>query len=365
MNEGSMTSKERVLTALAHRPPDRIPTFDSFWPEFRDRCLQELNLPQDVDLTEHFGIDIRIAIADETPFPTRVAYLGDDGQTRTLRDGWGRVTESVRGGFFSRELDVVVRQKRDLDRLVFDSPALEERYTGFLRNVAAWRDRYCVFCKTGGPYLRTSYLRGETNFLTDIAADPGFARSLAERVGEHITRIGLESLRRGRLYDTGLWIYDDMGNNRQPMMSPASFERIFLPVYARMVRAFRQAGAAHVVLHSDGNVAPLLDMLVDAGIDGFNPLEPRAGFHLPTVKQQYGKRLALIGGMCNSLVLPAGPLNRIRAQTREIIQAGRDGGVVIGAHSIGPDIPVAHYQAYRQVLVREGRYAAQQPRTPA
>jgi hypothetical protein len=70
-----MTSKERVLAALDHRPPDRIPTFDSFWDEFQQECVRELGLPTDVDLSEYFGTDIRIAVADETPFPTRREVL--------------------------------------------------------------------------------------------------------------------------------------------------------------------------------------------------------------------------------------------------------------------------------------------------
>jgi hypothetical protein len=60
--------------------------------------------------------------------------------------------------------------------------------------------------------------------------------------------------------------------------------------------------------------------------------------------------------MCNSHVLPEGPEERIREQAREIIAAGRDGGVVIGAHSIGPDIPVAHYLSYQRTVQTEGRY---------
>ncbi|MEW6756353.1 MAG: uroporphyrinogen decarboxylase family protein [Candidatus Latescibacterota bacterium] len=353
-----------MLAALEHRPPDRIPTFDSFWEEFRQQCIAELGLPADVDLAAHFGIDIRIAVADETPFPTRRQVLSDDGVRRVERDGWGRLVETVRGAFFYRELEAAVRRPADLDRLQFDSPQLDCRYADFERAVASWRDRHCVFCKTGGPYLRTTFLRGEVAFLTDIATDPPFARALADRVADHIIQIGLESLRRGNLYDTGLWIYDDMAGNRQPMMSPAAFERVFLPAYRRMVAAFRAAGAAHVVLHSDGNVAPLLDMLVDAGIDGLNPVEPRAGLHLPALKARYGGRLAYVGGMCNSVVLPQGPAEAIVHQARQVIQAGRAGGVAIGAHSIGPDIPVAHYLAYRRLVAQEGCYAAGGPALP-
>jgi len=345
-----LTSQERVLAAIDHRRPDRVPTFDSFWADFHDRCVAELSLSPDADLADHFAIDVGIAVADESPFPTRVEVLGDDGHTTVSRDGWGRVKETRRDTYFYRELEVAVQEPGDLDRLVFDPPTLDQRYAGFLRYVAANRDRRCVFCKTGGPYLRTTFLRGEVNFLTDIADDPPFARALADRVADHITQIGLESLSRGQLYGTGLWIYDDMAHNHTPMMSPSSFEQIFLPAYRRMVAAFKGAGAAHVVLHSDGNIAPILDMLLDAGIDGINPVEPKAGMHLPSLKEKYGDRLALIGGMCNSHVLPEGPLSAIRDQAREILEAGRDGGVIIGVHSIGPDIPVSHYTEYQRTV---------------
>lgn len=354
-----MTSTERVLAALAHQPPDRIPTFDSFWTEFRDQCMAELDLPADVDLADHFGIDIAIAVADETPFPTRVETLRQDGDITVRRDGWGRVLETRKGTFFYRELGTSIEGSSDPERAVFDSPSLDQRYAGFLKQVEEARKAgRCPFCKTGGPFLRTTFFRGETAFLMDIARDWQFARALADRVADHIIQIGLESLRRGQLYDTGLWIYDDMAYNDAPLFSPASFERVFLPAYRRMVAAFKAAGAANVVLHSDGNIGSILDMLVDAGIDGYNPVEPKAGMWIPDLKAKYGDRLALIGGMCNSHVLPQGPPEAIRDQARAIIETGRDGGVMIGAHSIGPDIPVAHYMAYWETVRDEGGYGS-------
>ena len=190
----------------------------------------------------------------------------------------------------------------------------------------------------------------------DIAQDPAFAKAMADRVADHITEIGKESLRRGNLYDTGLWIYDDMAYNHGPMMSPASFERIFLPAYKRMVGAFKAAGACKVILHSDGNIAPVLDMLMEAGIDGINPVEPRAGLHIPSLKAKYGDALSLIGGMCNSHVLPSCTKAEIENQAQEIIEAGSNGGVIIGAHSIGPDIPVQNYVFYHETVMRS-RYA--------
>ena len=351
-----MVCRKRVMTALNFQQPDRIPKFDSFWSEFRGRCVKELGLPKDVDLSDHFSIDIAIVVADEAPFPTKRAVLSEDENSRVERDSWGRVIRTVPGGYFYQELDVSVKNRMDLDNAAFDSPYLDSRYEGFTRTVNALREKRCVFCKTGGPYIRTSFLRGKAAFLMDIAGDPEFAKAMADKVADHITEIGKESLRRGDLYDTGLWIYDDMAYNDGTMMSPASFERIFFPAYKRMVKAFKDAGAAKVILHSDGNIAPVLDMLIEAGIDGINPVEPRAGLHIPTLKEKYGRELSFIGGMCNSLVLPKGTKAEIERQAAEIIEAGKDGGVIIGAHSIGPDISVRNYVFYHQTVMKKGNY---------
>jgi len=351
-----VTPKERVLAALSHLTPDRIPKFDSFWSEFASACRKELRLPPNTNLDDHFGIDITIAVADETPFPTKARTLWRSGGDTISRDSWGRTVRTRDGAYFYEVLEVPITTRAGLDRVAFDPPTMPERYGGFERVVAARRAKSAVFCKTGGPYLRTTFIRGETDFLMDCASDPEFAKALADRVADHIIEIGVESIRRGNLADTGLWIYDDMAFNDQPFVSPKSFERIFLPAYCRMVEAFRRAGARHVILHSDGNIGPLLDMLLDAGIDGINPVEPKASMSVVELKRRYGDRLSLIGGMCNANVLPFGAHAEIAQQAREIIECGRDGGVIIGAHSIGPDIPVASYCAYHDTVMSEGVY---------
>jgi len=351
-----MTSKERVMTALNHQRPDRIPKFDGFWSEFATNCFRELNLPDGTNLDDYFDIDIGIVVADETAFPTRSKTISQDSKGTISQNSWGCIVRTQTGKYFYEELDTIIRDKWSLDSIEFDSPYLDFRYKGFdperFRN-----SRLCIFCKTGGPFLRSAHVRGKQNFLIDIAGDPEFAKALADRVGDHITEVGKESLRRGELYGTGVWIYDDMGSNLQPLMSPNSFERIFLPAYRRMVKGYKDAGAAKVVLHSDGNIEPLLDMLIDAGIDAINPVEPKAGLNIPRLKAKYGKKLGYVGGMCNSIVLPRGTFAEIKSQAMEIIEVAKDGGVGIGAHSIGPDIPVENYLHYHETVMKYGDFS--------
>jgi uroporphyrinogen decarboxylase len=110
------------------------------------------------------------------------------------------------------------------------------------------------------------------------------------------------------------------------------------------------------MFHSDGNIKPVLDMLVDVGIVAINPVEPKAGMHVPELRQRYGTNLAYIGGLCNARILPQGTKEEIEAHVREILSAGEEGGLVIGTHSIGPDIPVQTYDFVHQLIRRYGVY---------
>jgi hypothetical protein len=361
-----MDSHHRVLAACAFQTPDRIPCFDTFW-EFPATWRERLGDP--AGLT-----DIAIWYPDETPFPTRAAPLGQRDGYLYERDAWGRTVRRRPGAYFVETLDVAIPEGRDPDQVGFDPPALDRRYlVGKSDPSVAFADRreleqslreekrrHCVFGKTGGPYLRTTYVRGETQFLVDIAADPGLARALADKMAEHLAAVGVEEIRRWGLEETGLWIYDDMGTNRGPMFGPRQFEQILLPGYRRMVQAYKRAGARYVFLHSDGDIRPILDMLVDAGIDGLNPLERRAQMDIAAIRRKY-PALILVGGMCNTHTLVRGSQAEIEAEARSIIDLGRAGGVVIGTHSISPEIPLENYLIYRRQCLTYGQFGAEHP----
>jgi uroporphyrinogen-III decarboxylase len=86
-------------------------------------------------------------------------------------------------------------------------------------------------------------------------------------------------------------------------------------------------------------------------------LEPRAGMDVVAIKQRFGDRASFIGTMCNTIVLPRGTVAEVRAETLRTLRAGLGGGVVFGsAHTIGPDVPVANYEAFLDTLREFGTY---------
>ena len=205
-------------------------------------------------------------------------------------------------------------------------------------------------CKTGGPYLRAATMRGDEEFWVDTAEDPSWARAFVDRVAEHITAIGVESIRRFDLGETGIAIYDDVASNRGPFVSPATYEAVFLPALRRMVRAYREAGAAKIMHHSDGDVSLLLDMWIDAGIDAINPVEYRAGMDPVAISVRYGEQLVCVGGLDNAAILPRGDREEIRDHISHLMTAARGGGFIIAPHSIGPDISVETFEYVVELL---------------
>ena len=347
-----MTGKERVLAALEYRQADRMPRFwDCFWDEF---LVQWNGRFPGVDAMRHFGNDLGVVEADETPWPSRIGLLRNGTDDRIVRNGWGQVQRIRTDAHFSESLEVAFPRRIDPDTIVFDDPLLHSRYER--RFDESLRQEQFLFCKTGGPYLRSAFLRGEEQFWLDIMDDPDWVRAFVDRVTDHLISVGVESIRRWRMQDTGIAIFDDLAASWGPFVRPEVYERVFLPALRRMVNAYRQTGARFVMHHSDGNVLAMLDMWIDAGIDAINPVEYRSGMDAVKIRQHYGNRLALIGGLDNCLILPRGDRGEVRDHVLHLLETGRDGGYVIGPHSIGPDIGIDTMLYVLELLEEYGSY---------
>jgi uroporphyrinogen decarboxylase len=195
-------------------------------------------------------------------------------------------------------------------------------------------------------------MRGQQDFLMDVAEDPEWTRAFVDRVTDHILTVGVESIRRFTLQQTGIGIYDDICSIHGPVMGPRAFERIFLPSLRKMVKAYKKAGAAFVFLHCDGCVTDLLEMLVEAGIDAVHPLEARCNLHPRVVLERLGGRLRVIGGLDNCRILPRGDRRAVRRHAADLLKTGESGGYILAPHSIGEDISVETIEYLAGVLDR-------------
>ncbi len=349
-----MNSLERVMTAIEFKRPDRLPRWDNFdiFGNFSSRWQAWKKVGPNVRPVDFYGIDIELKMADEGPFFRQSGILGREGEYEIFRDSWGRtVRRKLNDGYFMETVETLLDEKKNLDRLAFDDPAAEDRYDNYVREVRACRKAgRLAFSKIGGIYCRSQFMRREDRLLMDMAMDEEFCHALFGRVADHLTQVALEELRRTNSWETGIWVYDDSANSLAPMFSPAMWEQYFLPLYKKMIDTLRSRGCRHVFFHSDGNIGPLIDGLLAAGFEGFNPLEPRCGLDLVKLRAKYGNKMIFFGGMCNTRILPKGDRKEIEALVRPLIELGREGGLIIGMASIGDDISPETYDYYISFL---------------
>lgn len=347
-----MTATERVLATFRFEPTDRIPRYEIFLDDFKRAYLRRYGLGDDYDVYDRFPrVDIGTILADQRgPLYRSEVVLQDDGDVLVVRDSWGRTLYQRRSAYFEKVLDVTLTRKRDLDTIAFDDPLAGDKYDAFERAAAAVSPRFAPVCGVLGLFMGSYRMRGEFEYLVDLAEDPGFCLALADRLCDYLTDCGLALARRTGCVETAMWVYDEFSGTRGPLFSPDTFARVFHQPYRRMISRWRDAGIHNIVLHCDGNSHPLLDMLLDAGFTALQGVAPSAGMWLPELRKRYGRKLVLIGGMDNVHTLVDGGADEIARQVSALVEVAQDGGVIIGSHSIDSDVSVGNYEAYSTCL---------------
>jgi hypothetical protein len=152
--------------------------------------------------------------------------------------------------------------------------------------------------------------------------------------------------------DSGIeavFVGDDIAFKTGPMLSPAWFTEHYKPRFARLIDAYHRKGIK-VLFHSDGNLLPILDQLVEAGIDGLNPLEVLAETDPVTVHRRYPE-LFLAGGIDVSQLLPLGSPQEVADCVRRTID-GSGGRLMVGSSTeLNDDVPLENYLALHRAVL--------------
>lgn len=347
-----MNSKERVIAALNFEKTDRIPRYEIFLPGFIEKWKMKKKLSNDVLIHDYYKkVDIGDVLADQNgPFFLSRKIEKREGNTYYERDSWGRLTLKKDNAFFEQELEVIIDEKEKLDSITFESPLLEERYVEIENACGYVHKHFAPVSGVLGLYMGSQRMRGQIQYLIDMAEDISFCKYLAHKLMDFTKEVGLKVAELTDTKDTALWVYDEFSSRLSPMFSPDTFSKVFLPYYKEMISFWKSKGIKNVILHCDGNSLPLLDMIIEAGFTGLQSLAPTSGMWLPDVKNKYGRQLVLIGGMCNMVTLAKCSFKDIEKEARSIVEVAKDGGVIIGTHSIDLDVPVENYDYYYSIL---------------
>jgi uroporphyrinogen decarboxylase len=144
--------------------------------------------------------------------------------------------------------------------------------------------------------------------------------------------------------------------NKGPFLSPGQFGEFVAPYLARLIRGYRELGF-YVIKHTDGNIMPILEQLVEANPHALHSLDPQAGVDIAEVKRRCGDRLCLIGNV-NCGLLDSGSETDVIESTRYALHHGMPGGGYIFSTSncVHTGMPLAHYELMLDVWRREGNY---------
>jgi uroporphyrinogen decarboxylase len=149
--------------------------------------------------------------------------------------------------------------------------------------------------------------------------------------------------------------------NSGPFISPKLFEEFIFPYLQYQVQELRSAGAM-VIKHTDGNILPILDMLVESGPHAIHSIDPIAGMDIGEIKTACQGKVALMGNV-NAAYLQTGPLESVEESAEYALKNGMPGGGYIfsSCNSIFEGIPLENYLAMLEVREKQGFYAEEKP----
>jgi uroporphyrinogen decarboxylase len=146
----------------------------------------------------------------------------------------------------------------------------------------------------------------------------------------------------------GIWVYEDIAYKNGLFVSPKILRELFFPYYKELVGFFHSYDLP-VVLHSCGNITEALDLIVEAGFDGLNPLEAKAGCEPIRIAEKYGDKLAFVGGL-DERVLESGDKQLIKKAVTELVEGMKKIGAryIFGSdHSVSTNVT---YESYRYAI---------------
>ncbi len=374
-----LTPRERVLCALNHEEPDRVPIFfgtsgaTTMLAAAYDRLKAYLGLQRetkvfwralqytllDEDVMVRFGSDGRPLIAGPVTSPVE-QVLSEDA----LLDSWGIHWRRTPGNYYYEIIDPPLQNATidDLARYHWPQVADPGRFAGLKAKAKAIQDAgYAVVALSGVSVFEYCYmLRGVQNWLTDLAANPDFALALLRQVTDLQREAACRMLEEAGEYIDVVITGDDLGSQNAPLISPKMYGRMVKPFHAEVLSAIKRRTKAKIFYHSDGNIYPLLGDLIELGVDLLNPVQVSAKEMGDTarLKKEFGSRLSFCGAIDTQRVLPYGTPEDVRREVRRRIKdLGPGGGYVLASvHCIQPDVPPENVLAMFDEAQRAGRY---------
>lgn len=391
-----MTSRERVLAAINHEEPDRVPIDFAAWRSsgiqapayaalrrylgvntgrpFRLYDLMQQLAEPELELIERFHGDVVQIHRLEPSFGIRIdawkrSFVvppsgGPPVECLVPRDynpvpreggGWSLFapdgTEVARmlasGGYFEPVHFPLANARTPADIETVPWPVMAAEEAAFIRAQGErWRREtdYATLACFGGNILESgNFMFGFGEFMMRLAADRDLVECFFDRVAAwHIANLEVFLPAIEGVADI-VAVGDDLGTQTSLIVSPAAYRELVKPRQARVYDYIRRHSSARLFLHSCGAIEPILGDLIEIGVEIINPVQIGAsGMEPAKLKRKYGRHLTFWGGGCDTQhTLPLGAVADVEAEVRRLVATFRPGGgfVFTQVHNILADVP--------------------------
>jgi uroporphyrinogen decarboxylase len=387
MPKETMTSRQRMLAALNHQEPDRVPI---------DLGGNQTGIHKSAyqALTKHLGIDDPVTIMDavqQLAQPCEAVLERFHVDTRYVRAGAaadfkGGIVTGRRDGRLWHDLvdEFGVRWSMPDDQPLYMDITYHPLANATIEDVRAYpfpkgddpgrfvglRDR-ALTLKKDTPYAVVSgicgvvyeicwYMRGLEQWLMDTVQQPEFCEAMLDRTLKFwldFSRGFLDEV--GDLLDV-IMIGDDLTGQKGPLFRPDFYRRIVKPRQKQLVQYIRSRTKAKIWYHTCGSCVEYIPDLLDNGIDILNPVQISAACMDPaTLKARFGDRLSFWGGAIDTQhVLPVAPPETIREHVRRNLAVWKPGGgyVFNNVHNVQALVPAENIVALFDAAFEFGFY---------
>lgn len=388
MPQETMTPRERVLSALSHEEPDRIPIdlggnqtgihkfayqalVEHLGIEDELRIMdpvQQLAQPCEA-LLERFHVDTRyIAAGAASDWKGGIVQNERDGRLwHDLTDEWGVTWSMPDDQPYYMDLSHHPLANATIDDLrAYPFPKGDDpgRFAGLRERALEIKEQtpYAVVSGISGVVYETCwYLRGLEQWFTDVLANPEFCAALLDQTCQYWMdwfRVFLEEV--GDVVDV-IMIGDDLTGQTGPLFQPQFYRDIVKPRHKRLVQYIRSRTDAKIWYHTCGACKIYIPDLLDNGIDALNPVQISAeGMDPAELKREFGQRLVFWGGAIDSQgVLPSASPEEVRDSVRRNLEIWKPGGgyVFNSVHNIQAGVPPENIAALYDAGYEFGFYA--------
>jgi uroporphyrinogen decarboxylase len=341
--EGKMTSKERVLTALKLKQPDRVPWVESsVHNRLAEKILQRSDFEK-ADVTQLFSMPgARIP-------PAVLEVLALDNLNFSVAPP--RFVKSQNFEGMDIIVDGLIKTESDLKKVLLPDPESHEFYQPARDFVSRHREGNKALGITTRMGISNTYLSmGIEHFSLMLYENPDFLLKLMDmfidwacKAVPQINDLGFDFM----------IIPEDLAWKQGPMFSPKMIRELFLPRMKRVAEKIKIPW----IYHSDGNLLPILDDLLSLGMNGIANIEPNA-MDIVELKKKYGHRVCLVGNIDLHYTLTQGTPEEVDAEVkRRIHEVGPGGGYILASsNSLAGYCKPENVLAMNRALLKYGSY---------